>query len=201
MSAFRDALAAHPWPRVLGDVQLRFDALMLVGETAQPRRTRAGQGLWTLAMALLVAAVVANVAGAPAWLLAAVLVAASAGFFVALRTERLSRAQRRFVCNYATHQLRLDFHSPIAGRPRTLWVPFEDVVAVAVSPQAGGGACLLVDFRLGGALLREVLVADAQEDALEVLHRLRAHLAAAIGLGLVQVAEDPGVSGDPPKSA
>lgn len=199
MSGFAAALQEHAWPRALGDVHLRFDQLMWVAETPRPPRTRVGGAIWAGAMGALGAAVLANVLGAPGWALGGLMAVASGGLFLALRTERLSRAQRRCVFNFATHQLRLDFHSPIAGRPRTLWVAFEDVQALDVLPQADGRACLLVDFGAGTAVLREVLVANVVEDELQTLHRLRTLLRAAVGL--VPVAVDPGVPSDPPKPA
>ncbi len=201
MSAFTAALEQRRWPRVLGDVSLRFDQFMLVGETAKPARTTAGTWIWGVAMALLVGAVAANVVGAPEWLLVLVMALAGTGVFAAIRTERLSRAQRRFVANFATHRLRLDFHSPIAGRPSSLWIPFADVRAVEVSPQANGLACLLVDFEVGPSVLREVLVADVGPDGLETCHRLRTVLRAALGLAPQPVAVDPAVTPDPPKPA
>ena len=81
--------------------------------------------------------------------------------------------------------LRLDFTSPIAGKPRTLVVPFDSVKAVAMLRQVDGASCLCVDFTLGSELLREVLVAHIPDAQLPQAERLERVLHGAFGLGAV----------------
>lgn len=182
MHDFRQALAENPAPPRLGDIALRFEPSMLIGETQAARPTVRPSLLVTVGVALLV--VSAALLGLTSELVALPFLLASAAAFggsaVLLRRERRKRG---FVVNFATSTLRLDFATPFAGRPRTLLVPFEDVKAVQALEQGDGQHCLTVDFASGSDLLREVLVAfiPAAEDV--AARRLLRLLEGAFGLG------------------
>lgn len=188
MPSFSDALDAHPAPARLGDVSLRYEPSMLIGETPKPRATLWPTAIWLGGLCALggtVALLLLHGPLAPAALLCGVGVLGVGG---SAWLSRIERRQRRFVANFATNALRLDFVTPFAGQPRTLVVPFDAVRAVALETQADGQRCLTVDFLppSGPAVqLREVLAAciGADEDA--HAERLSRVLSAAFGLGEV----------------
>jgi hypothetical protein len=183
---FADALEAAPATARLGDVTLRYEPSMLVGETPPPRRTWRPRLAVAAGALALIAALATSLAGG-ALVRAALLVALGAGaLWGAEWLRRRERWRRRFVLNFETLSLRLDFVTPIAGYARTLIVPFDDVHSVELQRQVDGAQCLTVDFvdrHQGSCLLREVLVAHvdaSQSVAAERVHRM---LEAALGVG------------------
>jgi hypothetical protein len=98
---------------------------------------------------------------------------------------RLERRKRGFVVNFATSTLRLDFITALAGRQRTLLVPFDQVRGVAVLDQADGLQCLTVEFASGDSVFREVLAAFIGSGEDEAADRLRRVLEGAFGLGAI----------------
>jgi hypothetical protein len=191
-SGFEAALARQPAPARLGDVRLRFDAFLLVGET--PRSGRSWQtgaaaiaGFSALLSAAGLQAALADVALVVAPVLLGGLALAAAAWL-----EQRDRRRRAFVANFGTTTLRLDFVTPFAGRPRTLRVPFDAVKAVALWPQADGAWCLAVDFSLSPTspdVLREVLAAHIPEAQRPEAERLQRVLEGAFGLGAPRAAE------------
>jgi hypothetical protein len=184
MARFADALESHPAPARLGDVALRYEPSVLIGETPKGRRTVTPTAVWVVGLSLLLfsaAAVVTLPQVVPA-----VALAVGGAVFVAFAVllERLEKRQRRFVLNFETHRLRLDFSSPIAGYPRTLLVPFDDVQALQLLEQADGALCLVADFALHGRTLREVLVAFVPAAQRAELERLQRVLEGAFGPGV-----------------
>jgi hypothetical protein len=183
VKGFARALEDNPAPSSLGDVRLRYAPSMLVGETPPGRRTWRPLVLALLGMTL-VASAIASLAAARA--LESTLglgLGAAAALWASSWRERLERRHRAFVVNFATTSLRLDFSSPIAGRPRTLVVPFDAVTAVEALEQADGAWCLTVDFTHRGDALREVLVAHVPAVDAAALRRLSRVLEGAFGLG------------------
>ena len=124
--------------------------------------------------------------GAPTWGIVVGSLAIAASFGLAAALDQRARRQRRFVLNFQTTSLRLDFSTPFAHRPRTLVVHFDAVVDCALYTQGNGRLALTVDFVTAPGsqqLLREVLVANialSEEDAAHRLHRV---LTGAFGLG------------------
>lgn len=185
MSAFEAALGSSAFPRRLGDVRLSYDTPVLIAETERPRRG------WRSILCFL-AALAAGLF-AVAWLLShgSVAGAASLGLLAAFLfacgalMEAHERRRRRFVADFSTLRLRLEFTTPIGGMPRTMYVPFERIVAVDVLEQGDGRLAMTVDFRPAGdenRLLREVLVANVAPGEAASLERLRRLLEGAFGL-------------------
>jgi hypothetical protein len=190
MGRFADTLAAHPAPSRLGDVALRYEPSMLIGETPKAARSLAPTAAWVVGIAALVVALGLLLAGAPVAPIAVMVALGAVGAFASVWLDRLDRRQRRFVANFATTSLRLDFVTPFAGRPRTLVMPFDAVKALHLIEQGPGLACLTVDFVPPGAgaeLLREVLVAFIPEAERAAAERLERVLSGAFGLGDVPV--------------
>lgn len=186
MSGFAQALAENPAPRRLGDVTLRYEPSLLVGETDRPLRSWRPTAAWVGGLCLAVAAVSLIALGAPpavGWLFVALAAVAFAGAFL---LERRDARQRRFVVNFGTSSLRLDFVSPIRGQPHTLVVGFDAVRDVQLFEQGDGLLCLTVDFapRPGSTeRLREVLVAFIPDAQAAQAARLQRVLSGAFGLG------------------
>jgi predicted outer membrane lipoprotein len=185
MARFADALESNPAPRLLGDVTLRYEPSMLIGETARGKAGWRSSAVWVVGVALLLFLVGGLILQWDLSLLVGLLVCAAAAIGLAVWLERLEKRQRRFVANFGTVSLRLDFTSPIAGKARTLVVPFDGVKAAALLRQVDGASCLCVDFALEGELLREVLVAHIPEAQLADAERLERVLRGAFGLGAV----------------
>jgi hypothetical protein len=186
MGDFEAALARHPAPRRLGDVALRFDAFVLIGETARGPRTWRGTVAWLLGLGALAGALGALVSEASVAVVAALLPVAALALGAAVLLERRDRRRRAFVANFGSTTLRLDFVTPFAGRPRTLKVPFDAVRAVTLWPQADGASCLTVDFAPGPTstdVLREVLAAHIPEAQRDDAERVQRVLEGAFGLG------------------
>jgi hypothetical protein len=183
MSRFAQALETHPAPRALGDVTLRYEPSMLIGETAKTKPGWRSKSAWLLGVSLLLLSLGALVLGADMALFAPLLVGGGTGLGGAIWLERHEKRRRCFVANFATITLRLDFTSPIAGYPRTMLVDFDDVRAVALLPQVDGASCLCVDFEREGKLLREVLAASIPEAQHAEAERLARVLVGAFGLG------------------
>ncbi len=185
MSAFEAALGASAFPRHLGDVRLSYDSPVLIAETERQGRP------WRPILCFL-AALAAGLF-AMAWLLSHGSVAGAASllllgaflFACGALLEAHERRRRRFVADFSTQRLRLDFTTPIAGMPRTVYVPFERIVALDVLEQGDGRRAMTVDFRPAGdenRLLREVLVANVVPGEAASLERLRRLLEGAFGL-------------------
>ncbi len=185
MARFADALKSHPAPSRLGDVTLRYEPSMLIGETEKPRRSALPSFAWLAGFSLLLFAVAALMFVEGVWLAVVLMVLGAMSLTAAVRLERHEKRQRRFVANFLTYSLRLDFTSPIAGYARTIVVPFDDVKELALIDQTDGERVLVVDFMHRGARLREALVAfisSAQRDEAERVERV---LHGAFGLGEV----------------
>lgn len=183
MARFADVLESNPAPRALGDVRLRYEPSMLIGETTKGLGTWRSSLVWAAGFSFLVFSVGALVLQWDTSVVLTLLVLGGLLVAAAVHLERLEKRQRRFVANFGTVSLRLDFTSPIAGYPRTLVVPFDAVRAAELLQQEDGAACLCVDFEKDRALLREVLVAHIPESQRAEAERLERVLKGAFGLG------------------
>jgi len=186
MSRFETALAEHPAPRALGDVVLRYEPSMLIGQTPLPLRSWRPSVAWLLGVSALVCALAAFLLRTELGLIILLLIAGAFGLSSGVYLEQLDRRRRAFVANFGTNSLRLDFVTPIAGRPRTLVVHFDGVRELALLEQADGAQCLTVDVLPAPgarALIREVLVAHIPEAQREDAQRLKRVLEGAFGLG------------------
>jgi hypothetical protein len=183
MARFADALESNPAPKALGDVTLRYEPSMLIGETPRGKPTWRSSATWVAGLACLLFAAGALILQWDVWVVGLLLGLGAAAIGGAAFLERFEKRQRRFVANFATVSLRLDFNSTIAGQPRTIIVPFDAVRAAELVRQVDGASCLCVDFELDGALLREVLVAYISDAQLEDAERLERVLKGAFGLG------------------
>ncbi|MDP1829630.1 MAG: hypothetical protein Q8L48_40560 [Archangium sp.] len=182
MPRFADALESNPAPRRLGDVTLRYEPSMLIGETPKARATWRSSLVFVAGVALLLFSAGGLVLQWPFGLVVSLVLSGAVAIAAAVVVERYEKRQRRFVANFGTVSLRLDFTSPIAGYARTLVVPFDSVRATALLRQGDGASCLCVDFEDRG-LLREVLVAHIPDDQLPEAARLERVLKGAFGLG------------------
>lgn len=201
--SFRQALEENPAPaRTLGDVSLRHDPPLLVGETAvQPAGHLSALAL-ALAGALDVVALAGFLLDVREGTLIGLVGLAAAGHLFAAWSERRDKRQRRFVCNFADQTLRLDYQLPLRGLPRTLLVDFAGVRAIELLEDPRGGLALVVDFVPAHATaerLREVLVAQARPEQRAGLERLRAVLRKAVGLEPAPAPEGPPPAADRPE--
>ncbi|MEW5741720.1 MAG: hypothetical protein AB1938_22565 [Myxococcota bacterium] len=199
MARFADSLAAHPAPARLGDITLRYEPSMLIGETPHVTRSLWPTVAWLVGVSALVAALGLLIAAAPMFAIVACAAIGAAGLAASVWLDRIDKRQRRFIANFATNSLRLDFVTPFAGRPRTLVVTFDAVRDVALLEQGPGLWCLTVDFvpLVGKAeVLREVLAAFIPEEQKEDAERLQRVLEGAFGLG--EVPEDSPIHEEEP---
>jgi hypothetical protein len=156
---------------------------MLIGETPKGKPTWRTSATWVAGLSFLLLAAGALILQLDLWVVALLLGLGAAAIGGAAFLERFEKRQRRFVANFATVSLRLDFNSSIAGQPRTIIVAFDSVRAADLVRQVDGASCLCVDFEHDGALLREVLVAYIPDAQLEDAERLERVLRGAFGLG------------------
>ena len=183
MPRFADALESNPAARALGDVSLRYEPSMLIGETRKGKATWRSTFTWLAGVCLLLFCAGAIALQGPISVAGMLLGLGAATLGAAVLLARFEKRQRRFVANFGTVSLRLDFTSPIAGYARTLIVPFDSVLATAVLRQGDGASCLCVDFEVDRKRLREVLVAHIPDSQLPDAERLTRVLKGAFGLG------------------
>ncbi len=185
-SAFEAIRQSQQIARTVGDISLRYEPSMLIGETARPTRSWQATLGWTVAFASLIVTLGLFLLDAPfAALVVIVAFAAGALFFASFLAQR-DRRRRAFVVNFETYSLRLDFTTPFAGRPRTLVVHFDGVRGVDLLEQGDGRLCLTVDFvPAPGAqtVLREALAANIPARQRDDAERLERVLMGAFGLG------------------
>jgi hypothetical protein len=180
---FEDALQESRVPRGVGDVRLRYEERLLIGEAA-PRRGFAdgallvgavGSGLACLAVLILSTSSLAAAAGLA--LLAGLLFGGST------LLERRASRPRRFVLDFDSETLRLETPSPLTGAAHTSTVSFDAVRDVQVMPGPRRRFWLEVRFELDGGERAQVLVDRVAPDEVETLRRVWRLLRAAFGLG------------------
>ncbi len=184
MTPFEKALAQNPAPQRLGDVVLRFEPSMLIGETRRSAGTLWPSALWVVGLGSGLMAVYVLAVRAPLEWPVTLGVVSALGFLLGALLERLEARRRAFVANFATTRLRLDFVTPLRGQPKTLIVHFDAVRGVELEEQGDGRHCLTVDFVISAdRVYREVLAASIGEEALPDAHRFKRVLEGAFGLG------------------
>jgi|CXWL01.1.fsa_nt_gi hypothetical protein len=200
MTGFADALAAQTMPKSLGDVQLRIDSPLLIGEAQKPPLHLLRQiSFWSLGVVGTGAALGSVVLGA-ATPLAMTLTLLAVGFFaVAILLDRHAHRRRAFVIDFNEKTLRLDFSTPLTGMARTWVGRFEQVKALGLLTLPNGQAVLTIDIDAPKPF-REVLVAALPPSQLEAVQALERLLINAFGLKAVvqrapSVAEDLGTPG------
>lgn len=175
-SRFQRALDTHPAFDRLGDVSIRYEPSLLIGEADRLAAT------WLPVAALCVGVggasslVVAGLSNGNTTWLALSALTMLAGFFGAIWLRQREQRQRRFVLNFGTYALRLDFSTPIAGKPKSMVMHFDLVQGLELREQADGKLCLTIDFvaaQDSEQVLREVLVAHVPGPRREELERLQ----------------------------
>jgi hypothetical protein len=185
---FSEVLEQSPMPRRVGDVRLRYEPSLLIGEA----RRRPGL-LPTLALAVGAAcglgAVVALLLPASAGPTEALALTLGVGCVLMLgmgvALEARARAVRRFVLNFATESLRLERPSRARGRPQTWVVHFDCVREVEVVSRPDGSYALRVEYapEPGSPETRvEVLVNGARPEEIDTLRRVWRLLRNSFGL-------------------
>ncbi len=172
---FQDALAKNPAPKTLGDVRLRYDGDLLIGETRRPTASLRPTALATAGFASgFVSAVLLLLPGSQggSTTLSVVFgVAAAALILLSAYGEQHGKAQRRFALNFFTETFRVDRPSRLRGAPETVLVKFDDVLSVGVTGSTNGGAALWVEFKRGRELIVDA-IPEEQGDDLVRLHRV-----------------------------
>jgi hypothetical protein len=185
-STFAAALSQVQFPAAVGDITLRYETSLFIGETRPKRAT------WWPIMALsggLFFAVLVLVGTAlrqrsPVLLVCVAATAMCFGAHTWLR--RHQRERRRFVLNFAMGTLRLDFASSLLLSPKTVVVPFDRVVALERLQVDEEQQALVLELKeLSGQSqhFREVLVASVPSDEYHKLDTLEVFLRNAFGLG------------------
>ncbi len=183
---FEEALAQNPAPKRLGDIQLRYEPSMLIGEADRLQRGVSFSAVVLLGVAFGLGTIGGLLTDASTETVGGCALLTGLAFFTALQLDQRARRQRRFVLNFGTASLRLDFSTAFASHPRTLIIHFDGVRDCSLCTQGDGKIAITVDFVTSASnvqMLREVLVANiplSQEDAAGRLHRV---LKAAFGLG------------------
>ncbi|MBI3182090.1 MAG: hypothetical protein HYZ28_08090 [Myxococcales bacterium] len=182
---FEQSLEKSGLPLRIGDVRLRYDTPVLVGQTDRLRSGVAPALSAASGVALALGAAGLLGAGGHPWAAGGLGLLAAVGLGAAVLLEARARRRRCFVVDFLSHTLRLDFTTPARGLPRTVVVTFDRVVSLDLLAHGDGQWALTVDFRPAegpGELLREVLVAFARADEVEALRRLNRLLRGALGL-------------------
>ncbi|HYV49855.1 MAG TPA: hypothetical protein VFA20_33600 [Myxococcaceae bacterium] len=173
-------------PRRLGDVRLRFDAELLIGECVPPLDVAA-----LLPDALLLSGLAAGVVAAATviapglrsmsvWGTMGATAACAAAILAGLKLRGRRRWRRGFVVNFDQHLVRVDQPRGLRTLSETTSLPFREVESLQVVDR-GPGRCAL---ELSARGRRFVLVDGVADDKREQLHTLRRLLQAAVGPAL-----------------
>lgn len=181
-SAFADVLATHTMPPRLGDVTLRLDTPLLVGEAQRPRLQWLGEIVfWALGASGTVIAVASVLLGAATPVATVLTGIAVALLGIAMYVERRAQKRRAFIINFEAKTLRLDFSTPLTGMPRTWIGGLEQVKDLSLLTLPDGMSALIIDID-GEKRFREVLVAALTARELEPAKMLVRALSNAFGL-------------------
>ncbi|MBX5481756.1 MAG: hypothetical protein IRZ16_07930 [Myxococcaceae bacterium] len=187
--SFERALRDNPAPGSVGDVELRYDAPVLVGEgrgVAGPIRWLPGV-LLLAALALGLGALLTLIADPAGPIHVPLAQGLGAGLAVALggRLERHTRHRRRFVLHFADETVRVDLQGGLWRRPISRTWPFDAVKGLYVVEKRGGVFSLWMEAAKAPGSARTVpvlLVDGVPADDVEALRRLWTTLRAAFGL-------------------
>jgi hypothetical protein len=186
---FDDAMnATGEVPRVLGDITLRYEPSLLIGETTLRRSS-----VWTSTLAacglLVITSAFLLILFSQAHLAAGGLLGVGGGLLWASAwSGQHDRRHRRFVANFETNSLRLDFVSSWRMTSKTLNVPFSSVTAVEFLEHDASTRSLCVEFEIkarDSGLHRETLAAFLTEADISGAERLRRTLEKAFGVGVL----------------
>ncbi len=194
--SFERALAQNPPPSGrVGDISLRYDPPVLVGETRRaPGRARLlpevallgalGSGLGAVGALVTGAGGGVGALGGGGTGMAAVLAACGGALLLlSQRLDRRARDQRRFVLHFGTETLRVDTPRGLRGAS-TRSVPFDAVVDLYVLVDDAGRHALWAEVAVDeDAPPRAVLLVDGVPEAeSDALRRLWTTLRSAFGL-------------------
>jgi hypothetical protein len=181
---FEEALRESQVPRRVGDVRLRYEQRLLIGETTRLRgwadgallMAAVGSGLGCLAL-LILSSTTASLVGA-----AGLAILAGLSFAASTFIEQRARRPRRFVLNFDSETLRLEAPARMTGNPRSLTIPFDAIRDVAVVTGPGRGFWLEARFEEDGGERAQVLVDRVAPGEVETLRRVWRLLRDAFGL-------------------
>lgn len=180
--AFADVLAAQTMPKRLGDVQLRLDSPLLIGEAQRPPMQLLREvSFWSLGVVGTVAALASVILGASTPWAMTLTLSAVAFFVVAILLDRYAHRRRAFVIDFHEKTVRLDFSTPLTGMARTWRGTFEQVKALGLLVLPDGQSALTIDIDAQKPF-REVLVAALNPNELEPAQALERLLINAFGL-------------------
>jgi len=185
-SRFGTALERAPMPRRVGDVRLRHDGELLIGEKVSPLDRAsllpdlillAGAAAGLLSLARLIAP---SLRTGSLWGTGGAALLAAVATLAGLRLGGLLRGRRGFVVNFDRHLVRVDRPHGLRIRSATTRVPFEEIREVRVEERRTG--CWALVIEAGG--LPHLLVDGARASERAPLERLRGMLAAAVARDL-----------------
>jgi hypothetical protein len=168
----------------VGDVLLRYEDQLLIGETRAPGSTWA-PALFVGAVSLALACGATLVfPDGPVGFVGAIAFAAGAAALLAaaVALDRKARRPRRFVLNFDAEMLRLEGATGPGVGFATVTVGFDAVRDLAIIPGPRGGFWLEATYEAEGARHAHVLVDRATPAEVESLRRLWRLLRAAFGL-------------------
>ncbi len=184
-NTFAAALSQVQFPAAVGDVTLRYETSLFIGET-RPRRSTWWPSLALSGGIFFGAALTIATLLRQSSLLQLGWLAATAGCFGAHTwLRRRQRERRRFVLNFALGTLRLDFASAVILSPQTVVVAFDSIVALERLQVSAENQALVIELNGGstrGQHFKEVLVASVQPQEYQQLDTLEAFLHNAFGL-------------------
>ncbi len=182
--SFEEALRENLPVTAVGDLRLRYDGPMLVGELAPgaagarlPASLADGLGVAALSAALI--SVVLLLATPWVGLAAAFALCFAALLYGSAAVRGRQRARRRFVLNFADETLRLERPARGLGAPLTRVVSFDEVLGLVLERRPQGALGLEVEVQREGAepesfpLVQQAGAGD--EDALRSLARMLHH--------------------------
>lgn len=164
-------------PRRLGDVRLRYDAELLIGECVPALDAAAlipdllllgGVASGVAAAALLI---LPDFRGGSVWGTMGAAAASAAGTIAGLRMRGRRRWRRGFVVNFDQHLVRVDEPRGLRTWSETTSLPFGEVESVQVVDRGRGQSALQLSARGRDFLLVDA-VAEDQRDQLQTLRRM-----------------------------
>lgn len=180
-SHFGAALQREPMPRRIGDVRLRYDAELLIGEKVPPldgasllpdALVLAGGAAGMVAMAMLVAP---SLRVGSVWGTMGAAALAAAAMLAGLRLGGLRHGRRGFVVNFHRYVVRVDQPHGLRIRSATTELPFSELREVRLEERGPDRAALVL-----AAERRTYLLVDAIRDReRSAAARLRGMLEAA----------------------
>jgi len=185
---FSEALSSRTAPRRVGDVRLRFDGDVLIGEAVRGRGAVAAapEISFVLGLACALATAVSVLASSELGLVPLALLACLSVLFVVagIYLQGKARGRRGFVLHFAAHTLRIDRPSGPWSRPRSWTVPFDCIRVAGVTRRGPRDYGIEIEYAPPeeGEPRTELLVAGIRGRELEDAHRVAEMMRAAFGL-------------------